>query len=140
MTPDTQTLETWTPRALSVLRIVTGFLYIQHGMAKHFGFPHVAMFDHLPTFSLIGIAGMIEIVFGVLVLIGLFTRLAAFILSGEMAIAYFMAHASAATFLTPLLNQGESAVLFCFIFLFVAAAGAGPWSLDAMMAKGKPRP
>ncbi len=140
MTPNTETLETWTPRALSVLRIVSGFLYIQHGMAKHFGFPHIAMFDHLPTFSLIGIAGMLEIVFGVLVLIGLFTRVAAFILSGEMAVAYFMAHASAANFLTPLLNQGESAVLYCFIFLFIAAAGAGPWSVDAMRSPNRRQP
>jgi putative oxidoreductase len=92
------------------------------------------MFDNLQLLSLIGVAGIIEVIFGVLVLIGLFTRPAAFILSGEMAFAYFMAHAPQGYVLTPLLNQGESAVLFCFIFLFFAAAGAGAWGIDTVRA------
>ena len=99
-----------------------------------FTFPTWPMFDNLQLMSLIGVAGIIELVGGVLVLIGLFTRPAAFILSGEMAVAYFMAHAPQGHALSPILNQGESAVLFCFIFLFLAAAGAGAWGVDTMRA------
>ena len=124
----------WVPRAQGLLRIITAFLFLQHGTAKLFGVPHIAMFDNLQLMSLIGVAGIIEVVGGVLVLIGLFTRPAAFILSGEMAFAYFMAHASQGHVLTPILNQGESAVLFCFVFLFFAAAGAGAWGIDTMRA------
>jgi putative oxidoreductase len=120
----------WSPQLLSVLRIVTALLFLQHGMAKLFGFPYVAGFQGLKLFSLFGIAGMIEIVFGALVLLGLWTRLAAFILSGEMAFAYFLYHAPIGFF--PLLNQGEAAIFFCFIFLYLSAAGAGPWSIDAL--------
>jgi putative oxidoreductase len=127
-------LDVWVPRAQGLLRIITAFLFLQHGTAKLFGIPHVAMFDNLQLLSLIGVAGIIEVIFGVLVLIGLFTRPAAFILSGEMAFAYFMAHAPQGYVLTPLLNQGESAVLFCFIFLFFAAAGAGAWGIDTVRA------
>ncbi len=123
----------WTPRILGVLRIVMGFLFLQHGMAKLFGAPHVAMFDNLQLFSLLGLAGVLELVGGVLVLIGLFTRLTAFILSGEMAVAYFMAHAPKG--FLPLLNQGELAVVYCFVFLYLAVAGAGALSIDA--ARGK---
>ena len=121
---------TWTPRAIALLRIVTAFLFIQHGAAKLLHFPHVAMFDNLQPLSLIGVAGMIEIVGSVLVLIGFMTRPAAFIMSGEMAVAYFMAHAPHGNALSPLMNQGESAVLFCFIFLLLSVTGAGTWSLD----------
>jgi len=121
--------KTWSPRLLSVLRIVTALLFLQHGLAKLFGFPHVASFDNLQLVSLLGLAGIIEIVGGVLVLIGLFTRPAAFIVAGEMAVAYFMGHAPRAFF--PILNNGELAVLFCFVFLYLAAAGGGPWSVDA---------
>ena len=120
----------WTPRALAVLRIVTAFLFLQHGTAKLLHVPHVAMFDTLQLMSLIGFAGVLEIVGSLLVLIGWFTRPAAFILSGEMAVAYFMAHAPHGNVLSPILNQGESAVLFCFIFLLLSAAGAGAWSVD----------
>jgi putative oxidoreductase len=120
--------ELWAPRLLSVLRIITAFLFLQHGTAKLFGFPHVAMFDELSLFSLIGLAGVLEVVGGLLLMLGLFTRPVAFILSGEMAFAYFIAHAPKG--LLPLLNGGEGAVLFCFIFLYLAAAGGGPWSLD----------
>jgi putative oxidoreductase len=121
---------TWTPRALAALRIVTAFLFLQHGTAKLLHVPHVAMFDTLQLMSLIGFAGVLEIVGSLLVLIGWFTRPAAFILSGEMAVAYFMAHAPHGNVLSPILNQGESAVLFCFIFLLLSAAGAGAWSVD----------
>jgi putative oxidoreductase len=122
----------WTPRALAALRIVAGYLYLQHGSAKLLGVPHVAMFDHLSPLSLIGFAGVLELVGGALVLIGLFVRPAAFVLSGEMAVAYFVGHASHGNVLLPMLNQGETAVLYCFIFLFLAAAGAGAWSVDTM--------
>jgi putative oxidoreductase len=123
--------ETTTQRALAILRIVTAFLLLQHATAKFFGFPHVAYFDNLQILSLIGVAGIIELVGGVLLLIGLFTRPAAFVLSGELAFAYFIGHASKGHVLSPMLNDGESAVLFCFIFLYLAAAGAGAWSIDA---------
>lgn len=122
-------LAAWAPRLLSVLRIVAAFLFIQHGTAKLFGIPHLAFFDNLALFSLMGFAGVLEIAGGLLVLVGWFTRPAAFVLSGEMAVAYFMSHAPLGFW--PLLNQGESAVLFCFAFLYLAAAGAGPWSVDA---------
>jgi putative oxidoreductase len=128
--------ESWTPRALGALRIVAAFLFLQHGTAKLLHVPHVAMFDQLPALSLIGFAGMLEIVGSVLLLIGLFTRPAAFILSGEMAVAYFVGHAPHGNFLSPALNQGESAVLFCFIFLLVSVAGAGAWSVDASRGHG----
>lgn len=135
---DSQRWAEWQPRALAVLRIVTGFLLLQHGTAKHFGIPHVDMFDDLQLFSLIGFAGVLEVVGGVLLIIGLFTPPAAFILSGEMAAAYFIGHAPQGHFFSPMLNQGESAVLFCFICLFLAAAGAGAWSVDNRI-KGGPR-
>jgi putative oxidoreductase len=127
-------LDVWVPRAQGLLRIVVAFLFLQHGTAKLFQVPHVAMFDNLQLMSLFGVAGIIEVVGGVLVLIGLFTRPAAFILSGEMAFAYFMAHAPQGHVLSPILNQGESAVLFCFVFLYFAAAGAGAWGVDTMRA------
>lgn len=118
-------------RALSVLRIVSAFLLIQHGSAKLFGFPHVAYFDGLQILSLIGFAGILEFFGGLLLLIGLFTRPVAFVLSGLLAFAYFIGHASKGFVLMPTLNGGESAVLFCFVFLFLAVAGGGAWSVDA---------
>jgi putative oxidoreductase len=118
----------WTPRMLSVFRIVLALLYLQHPMAKFFAFPHVAAFDHLEPFSLIWVAGAIELVGGLLLLVGLFARPAAFILSGEMAVAYFMIRPQRGFF--PLLNGGESEVFYCFAFLYLAFAGAGPWSID----------
>lgn len=131
MALDSATLAAWTPRAQALLRIVTGYLFLMHGTAKLLHVPHVAMFDNLPVMSLIGFAGVLELVGGVLLILGLFTRPVAFVLSGEMAFAYFMGHAPQGNVLAPMLNQGESAVLFCFIFLFFAAAGAGAWSVDA---------
>ena len=120
----------WTDRLLSVLRIIVGGLYLQHGTAKLFHIPHIAQFDSVQLFSLIGLAGVIELVFGALLLIGLFTRFSGFILSGEMAVAYFMAHAPRAAL--PILNGGELAVIYCWVFLYFALAGGGPWSLDAL--------
>ena len=119
----------WSGPLLSILRIVTGLLFIAHGTAKYFGFPHVAMFDGLQIFSLLGLAGALELVGGILIIIGLFTRYAAFILSGFMAAAYFITHAPQG--FHPQLNGGELAILYCFVFLYLAAAGPGPWSLDA---------
>ena len=127
---DRAQLEALTPKALAVLRIVTGFLFLQHGSAKLLGVPHVEMFDQLQVMSLIGFAGILELVGGVLLVLGLWTRPVAFVLSGEMAAAYFMGHAPQGHFFSPMINQGESAVLFCFIFLFLSLAGAGAWSVD----------
>jgi putative oxidoreductase len=129
---DSSALESWRPRALAVLRIVTGYLLIPHGTAKLFGAPHQAMFDGLQLFSLMGLAGVLEVFGGVLILIGLFTRPVAFVLCGFMAVAYFMAHGSQGNVLLPMLNQGELAVLWCFVFLYFVFAGAGAWSVDAM--------
>lgn len=124
----------WTPRLLSVLRVVAALLFLEHATAKLFGFPDVAMFDNLQLVSLMGLAGVIELVGGLFLLAGLFSRIAAFILSGEMAAAYFMVHAPQGFF--PVLNQGELAALYCFVFLFLAAAGPGPWSLDGWRRSG----
>jgi putative oxidoreductase len=126
---------TWTPRAQALLRIVTGYLYLWHGSAKLLGMPHVAAFDKLQLFSLMGFAGVLELAGGVLLLVGLFTRPVAFILSGEMAFAYFMGHAPRGNAILPMLNQGELAAEWCFVFLFFAAAGAGAWSVDAMRVR-----
>jgi putative oxidoreductase len=126
-------LKGWAPQLLSVFRIIFALLFIEHATAKLFHFPHVAMFDDLQITSIFGIGGIIELVGGLFVLVGLFTPIAAFILSGEMAVAYFMFHAPQGFF--PLLNMGEAAILYCFAFLYIAAAGPGPWSVDAARAK-----
>jgi len=127
--------DTWTPRALGLMRIVVAYLFLTHGTAKLLGIPHQAMFDNLQLLSMAGVAGILELVGGALVVVGLFTRPAAFILSGEMAVGYWMSHAPRGTPLVPMLNGGELAVVYCFVFLFLAAAGAGAWSLDAMWRK-----
>jgi putative oxidoreductase len=132
---DQRFFDTSSPRALAVLRLVAAFLYLQHGTAKLLHVPHVAEFDQLPPLSLVGFAGMLEIVGSLLILLGLFTRPVALILSGEMAVAYFMAHAPQGHFFMPALNRGEEAVLYCFIFLFLSVAGAGSWSIDAYRAR-----
>jgi len=121
-------LEKWQPQLLSVLRIVSGLLFLEHGTAKLLHFPHIASFDDLKLVSFVGLAGIIETVGGALVTVGLFTRYAAFIMSGEMAVAYFLFHAKQGMF--PVLNGGDAAILFCFVFLYIAAKGPGPWSLD----------
>ncbi|TAL78403.1 MAG: DoxX family protein [Beijerinckiaceae bacterium] len=125
--------ELWTGRVLSVLRIVTALVFMQHGLAKLFGFPEPSHVDHL--LSLSGVAGILEAFGGFLLLIGLFTRPVAFILCGEMAVAYFMVHAPHSFF--PMLNKGDSAIQFCFVFLYLVFAGAGPWSLDALLRNKK---
>ena len=125
----------YTSRALALLRIVSAFLFVQHGTAKLFGAPHVAMFDGLQIGSLVGVAGLLELLGGALLLIGLFSRPVAFVLSGFMAVAYFMAHASKGNLLVPILNQGELAILFCFVFLYIATAGGGAWSVDSLRGK-----
>ena len=128
-------LNAWSPRILSVLRIMTALLFMQHGAAKLFQFPHVPMFDGLQLASLMGAAGVLEFFGGALLVLGLFTRLVAFLLSGQMAIAYFMMHAPNGFF--PLFNQGEGAILFCFIFLYLVFAGGGAWSVDNCLCKNK---
>ena len=124
-------LNTWRPRVLSLLRIVTGFLYVQHGTQKMFGFP-APQHNPFELFSLLGVAGCLEVAGGILILVGLFTRPVAFLLSGEMAFAYFIAHAPRSFW--PMLNGGELAVMWCFLFLYLAFAGGGQWSLDTLRA------
>jgi putative oxidoreductase len=125
--------EVWAPRVLALLRIMVGLLFLEHGTQHLFGFPPSA--NPPPALlSLFGIQGIIEFVGGILIVIGLFTRPVAFILSGDMAVAYFMSHFPANFF--PILNRGDAAVLYCFIFLYLAAAGGGPWSLDASRREG----
>jgi putative oxidoreductase len=121
-------LARWQPQILALLRIMTGLLFLEHGTAKLFGFPVFPEGMPHPLPTLILASAVIELVCGLLVTLGLFTRLAAFIASGEMAVAYFMGHASKGFW--PIVNMGEPAILYCFIFLFLAAAGAGAWSVD----------
>jgi putative oxidoreductase len=124
---------TWSGPILSVLRIITGLLFLAHGTAKLVQWPYVDMFkDGVPVASLFGIGGLLEIVGGVLIVLGLFTRITAFVLSGMMAVAYFMFHAPAGFY--PIINGGELAIIYSFVFLYLAAQGAGPWSLDAKRA------
>jgi putative oxidoreductase len=127
-------LSRWTPRILSVMRIVVALLFVQHGAQKLFGFfaPPGAVTP--PLLSLMGVAGVLEFFGGLLVVLGLFTRPAAFILSGQMAVAYFMAHAPQGFW--PIQNKGDLAVIWCFVFLYLAVAGGGEWSLDRAWRKG----
>lgn len=126
-------LDRWSGEILSILRIVSAFMFIQHGTQKIFGFPVEAR-SAFELFTLSpGLAGLLEVILGPLLLIGLFTRPVAFVLSGFMAAAYFMAHAPQSFW--PIANGGESAVLYCFLFLYIAAVGGGRWSIDAVRAK-----
>ena len=125
----------YAPYALALLRIVSGYLFLLHAGSKLFGVPHVAMFDGLDPMSLIGVAGVIELVGGALMVIGWQTRIVAFVLSGEMAAAYFIGHASQGSPLVPILNGGEAAVLFCFSYLVLATLGGGAWSVDSMRSR-----
>ena len=118
----------YSDEALSLLRIVAALLFLLHGTSKLFGFPPFPM-EQPPIYSTLWIAGVLELVGGTLLIVGLWSRLTAFVLSGEMAIAYWMVHAPQSPF--PTVNQGEAAILYCFIFLFIAAAGPGVWSIDA---------
>jgi putative oxidoreductase len=119
-------LADWQPRILSVIRIVAALLFLQHGLVKVFSFPTPGPASLPPLLML---AAAIEIIGSLLLLIGLFTEVVAVIMSGEMAFAYFMAHAPKSVY--PIANGGELAILFCFIFLYLAFAGGGPWSLDS---------
>ncbi len=127
----------WAPHALSLLRIVAAFLFVQYGTTKLFGFPAAVMpgGGTASLTSLAGVAGALEVVGGALLLVGLFTRPVAFLLSGEMATAYFMGHAAQGFW--PVLNGGAPAVLFAFLWLYVSAAGPGPWSVDALRHTGE---
>lgn len=125
----------WGPRLLSVLRIVAGFLLMQHGMQKLLGLPAPMPGGTVPLLSLFGFVGVLELGGGLLLLLGLFTRPVAFILSGLLAAAYFMAHAPQGFW--PLLNQGELAALYSFVFLYLAVTGGGAWALDRLMRRGR---
>ncbi len=125
----------WQPRVLGALRIIAALLFLQHGLAKLFGFP-TPQPANFALFSLLGAAALIEVVGSVLLVLGLFSREAGFIMSGQMAVAYFYAHAPASFY--PLVNRGEGAILFCFIFLLIAFAGPGAFALDNQRAASRP--
>ncbi len=126
----------WAPRLLSLLRIVAALIFMVHGAQKLLGFPPMAPGMAMPEpFTLLWIGGVLELFGGLLLLIGLATRPVAFILSGEMAVAYWMFHAPQGPF--PALNNGDAAILYCFVFLYLAAAGPGPWSVDAWLGRGR---
>lgn len=121
------------PHLYAILRIISGLMFFLHGTQKIFGWPGGSM-GQLPTIAVV--AGWLEVILGFLITIGLFGSLAAFLASGEMAVAYFMGHAKNGFW--PVLNQGELAVLYCFLFLYIAAAGSGIWSVDALRTKTRP--
>jgi putative oxidoreductase len=122
----------WEPRVLSILRIMVGLLFMEHGLAKLFGFPTAAL--HPAMFQLLWFAGVIEAFGGLLLALGLFTSPVAFIMSGEMAVAYFYSHAARNFF--PLINGGDAAILYCFIFFYIFVAGGGAWSMDRLRSPG----
>ena len=129
-------LSKWEPQMLSVLRIVTGFLFMAHGTQKLFGFPAGPQPSPRPPLaSLMGVGGLLEFVGGLLILFGLFTRPVAFVLSGMMAVAYFGWHAPSSFW--PVINRGDPAVLYCFVFLYFVFAGGGPWSVDYCLRRQK---
>ena len=124
--------ESWTPALTAALRIMTGLLFLEHGSGKLLNFPAMPGVDQMPALLLYS-TGLLELVGGALITIGLFTRPVAFVLAGNMAVAYFMAHFPNSFF--PALNRGDAAVLFCFVFLFFAAAGSGRWSVDEAVSR-----
>jgi len=132
-----QTFSRYQPAALSLFRFITGLLLFQYGVAKILKFPEGTQFQKVELFSLIGAAGTLELILGVLLIIGLWTRLAAFILSGEMAFAYFLGHMfkTGSAVFHPIFNGGTAAILFCFACLYLATAGGGPYSVDAALGK-----
>lgn len=135
-TPDLATRwRSWAPYLLSILRVLAAFLFIQYGSTKLLGIPAPVMpgGGTAPLTSLAGFAGALELIGGSLLLLGLFTRPVAFIVAGEMAVAYFMGHAPQGFW--PVLNEGAPATLFCFIWLYISSAGPGPWSLDALFRR-----
>jgi putative oxidoreductase len=125
----------WAPRLLSILRIITAFLFMQHGAQKIFGLLGGSRGGPPPFLSQSWFAGVLEFFGGLLLLLGLFTRPVAFILSGMMAVAYFQVHATRGFW--PIQNAGELAALYCFVFLYLSAAGGGPWSLDSIWRRGR---
>ena len=129
-------LSRWQPQLLAILRIVTGLLFLEHALIKLIGFPPNGKPGLQDVGSFLWIAGIIELVTSVLVTLGLFTRLAAFIAAGEMAVAYWMVHAKMGLY--PAVNMGEGAILFCFVFLYLAAAGPGAWSIDNARTRSGP--
>jgi putative oxidoreductase len=133
MTDQNSFFAKWRPLVLSILRIVVALLFMTHGAQKLFGFPASLPGGGPPLMSLFGISGILEFFGGLLILLGLFTRPVAFILAGEMAVAYFVMHAPGGFW--PLLNRGEAAVLYCYVFLYLAVAGGGPWSLDRQLRR-----
>jgi putative oxidoreductase len=128
-----QMFSKWQPTALSLLRFITGLLLFQYGVAKLLKFPPVPMFEKVQLMSLYGAAGSIELILGALLLLGLFTRPVAFILSGEMAFAYFLGHYPKGFF--PVVNGGSLAIALCFTCLYLATSGGGPISVDGMRGK-----
>ena len=129
-------LSRWQPQLLAILRIVTGLLFLEHALIKLIGFPPGGKPGLQDVGSFLWIAGIIELVTSVLVTLGLFTRLAAFIAAGEMAVAYWIVHAKMGLY--PAVNMGEGAILFCFVFLYLAAAGPGAWSIDNARTRSGP--
>ena len=127
-------LAAYRPQLLSLFRFMTGLLLFQFGVAKLLKFPAGTMFEKAELMSLVGAAGTLELFVGGLLMVGLFTRFAAFILAGEMAFAYFMSHAPRSFY--PMLNGGNAAILFCFVFLYLWVAGGGEWSLDRLLRRG----
>jgi putative oxidoreductase len=126
----------WGPRLLSLLRIVAASIFLEHGAQKLLGFPPMPAPGVVPPpLSLFWFGGILELFGGLLLLIGLFSRPVAFVLAGEMAVAYWMFHAPKSLF--PALNMGDAAILYCFVFLYVSAAGPGPWSVDALRGRGR---
>jgi putative oxidoreductase len=132
-------LPNWTGALHALLRIMTGLLFLEHGTTKLFKFPLTDAFkDGVELFSFMGLTGALEVVGGILIVIGLFTRITAFVLAGMMAVAYFMAHAPKSFF--PVVNMGDLAIMFCFVFLYFVAAGAGPYSIDAELERARMPP
>lgn len=129
--------EKYGPYLLSVLRIVAALMFFEHGTQKLFGIPSGPPYTGFPDFSLLGIAGMLETFLGFLLIVGLFTRPISFVLSGEMAVAYFVGPHWSRSW-NPMLNGGEITVVFCFLFLYQVAVGGGPWSLDRVLARRHP--
>ena len=125
----------WSPQVLSVLRIASALLFMQHGTMKLLDYPPTGEYADLELMSIVGVAGVLELFGGALLAVGLFTRPVAFILSGMMAVAYFLAHAPRGFF--PILNDGELAALYCFVFFYLAFAGGGAWSLDALWRRSE---
>jgi putative oxidoreductase len=135
--PDTNTLDRYSPYALAALRIVTALIFMEHGTQKLFGFPAPPESGQPPILSLFGIGAILEFVGGILILLGLFTRPVAFLLAGEMAVAYWMFHAPQSFY--PVLNGGDAAILYCFVFLLLVFTGPGAFSIDGARRKTAPR-